>query len=502
MQISEQTGDWHALHPAMVFLGIFSRIRSIVIYLALGGVAAAQGNTSFLVIMVFLGVVFPALVLFFKFLSYRYQLTQGHVVIKEGILARKIRSIPVKRIHNVNTSQSLLARHLGVVQLDIETAGGGQAEASMVALSLDAAREVQDYIAAERRRAGAPDVLDQTRSVESDVNVTSIFRITAKEITIAGATTNRMGLIFAGLIAITQYFENALINLMPDWVGSAVEVFSSGPHESSVSWFMVLLAGFFLLFLLAWIISIASAFVQLHQFTLNRVGQDFKIRTGLFTVREYTIPSNKIQALRCRISAVRRPFGLQQISVHSAGHVGVQEQKQIFDLLIPMAHRSQTGRYVGNIWSDATWDQVQWQGVHSYTRLRHFRILGLIVILASQAIFWFGWPLGVSLTLLAIWWCVGLLGSWLVAHLTFKQTAFAHDRRYVYIKSGFVGLQFWVIPINRIQNLAVTQTPFQRNRRLASLSLDVAGPTKGGQATIPNIELQEAWRLFNRFLSA
>ena len=102
-----------------------------------------------------------------------------------------------------------------------------------------------------------------------------------------------------------------------------------------------------------------------------------------------------------------------------------------------------------------------------------------------------GWLLPASLV-------AGLALSWIISHMTWKQTAYGQDRDFIYIKTGFLGLHFWVIPVSRIQDLALGQSPFQRWRKLASLVLDVAGPDHGKSAVIPNIDVKEAWLLFNR----
>lgn len=94
-----------------------------------------------------------------------------------------------------------------------------------------------------------------------------------------------------------------------------------------------------------------------------------------------------------------------------------------------------------------------------------------------------------------------LLGApfiWTISHLTYKQTAYAVDENFVYIKTGFIGLHFWVIPVGKIQNLSLTQTPFQRSRRLVSLHIDVAGGTQISEPVVPNIPISSTWLLFNR----
>ncbi len=483
------------MHPTMVLLGVGGVLRRSILPLLVGGYAAVMGNLFILFLVIFPAVI-STLALLGRFLSFRYALGEGHIRIREGIFSRKIRSIPVKRIHNLNTRQSPVARLFRVSRLDIETAGGGAAEASFVALSYQAVQEIRDFVRLEKRQ-DAGDAGDEDVGAPAE---RTLYRIGIRDILIAGATTNRMGVIFVALAALFQYAQDAYQDFLPPWIEDLARQASTLENQDPLTLVLGGLAAFAALFLVAWLISIAAALLRWHRFTLSRGGEDLHIRAGLLTIREFTIPRGKVQALTCVMSAFRRPFGLLQIKVRSAGHVGVQDGgRGESDVLAPIARLNRTDFFVSVVWPAANWDDVAWRPVHVYTRTRQFRFLVawlVVVSTALLAIFGLEW----NQTALPIVWIVGAPLAWLISHLTYRQTGYACDERFIYIKRGFLGMHYWVIPINRIQNASVLQSPFQRWRRLGSLALDVAGPSGGKEAVIPNIDATVCWLLFNRFI--
>lgn len=504
MQTSNEDLHWHRLHGAALILGMFRVIRgSLVTIFFLIFYSKGSGMVGrffvFLLGSIFLGL--PVLAEILKFISFRYSLEAGNVTIREGILSRKIRHIPVKRIHNINTSQGMLSRLLKVVRVDIETAGGSGTEASLLAISPEEVTRIQSYVREQKAldatsgEAGVGN-LDVESLEETPARV--VFTMGFKDIFLAGATTSRMGLIFVALYAAWEYLDEffkdtKVFYMLEDAVRKADQL----RQTDDMSLILLGLGIFFFMFLVAWLLSIASALVRWHGFTLKQAEEDLNIRCGLLTLRAYTIPLGKIQALRCTTSFIRRPLGLMQINVTSAGHVGIQEKEKVeSNLLVPITHKNRTEYFVKSVWPGANWNDVDWQRVHPFTRLRQFRIMAVLimaqVVLAKQ--FWWDASWWVYLILMVVF--IGL--AFFIADLTYRQIGYAWDEHFAYLKTGFLGLQYWVIPISKIQNLAITQTPFQRIRDLASLKIDVAGQGSH-EAKIPNIDIATCWRLFNRF---
>ena len=181
------------------------------------------------------------------------------------------------------------------------------------------------------------------------------------------------------------------------------------------------------------------AVIRWYGFTLSASATDLNIRSGLFTIREYSMPLDKIQALQCVTSALRRPLRLFELKVRSAGRVGVQEGRQRVesDLLVPITPQHRIGFFASAIWPETEWDAVV--GVRSTNLLAN-------ATSASWRCFsrWYGQPLcgGLPATLsmrpfTGSWQRSFCPLAWGVAHLTYKQTGYACDRDFIYIKAGF-----------------------------------------------------------------
>lgn len=493
---------WKLQHPIALLFGFLNILRSsglplLFLFVFLGSGSSVATNGIFFGFMLAL----PMLTYLMSYISYRYRLEAGQITIREGIFSRKIRRIPVRRIHNVNTRQSLLARLFKVVRLEVETAGGGSSEARFTALSLAEARRIQEFVKREKREILEDESITSAAETMAADEVESepIYRISLIDILVAGATTNRMGVIFVSLAVAFQYLQEYLATRQDTaWVQQLYDYVNMLRQEEGLNLILYGVVLFLVLFFLAWLISIFSALLRFYGFRLELRDKDLKIRAGLFTLREFTIPMNRIQALEAHVSAFRRPFNLVQIKVMSAGHIGAQEQRrQDADVLAPITRDAQTGFFVDTVFPRSDWDQADWRDVHPWHRQRHFRILAVMLFAILWAVRTFldpAWlPIGVyyGLALIALPIC------WFIAHQTYRQTAYAVDNDFIYLRTGFIALHFWVIPVRNVQNVSVSQTPFQRHRHIGSVSIDVAGG--GREAVIPNIALKSCWSLFNRF---
>ena len=482
---------WYSLHWGMFALGLFDLAKKNIIFVFI----LAVKYPGWLIPAVGFGLALFVAIQAFRYFGLQYQLGDDHLRIREGILSKKIRSIPVRRIHNINTSQSLLARMLRVQRLDIETAGGGAAEASFTALSLEAVKDIQRFV----RRHKSNDAMIEPESDTMETSQDSvIYRVTPRDLIFAGATTSRLGAILVALGAGFEYFDDKIFEIIPIWreLSDGLMVFYDEKSTPQLA-----LAGattFVALLFVAWLISIASSFIRWHQFTLGRSGDDLTVSMGLFTRREFAFPGGKIQALRLRASMFRRPFRLFEIRVQTAGHSGMEDDRRVeSDMLMPITHLKKADFFVRSVFGKAHWEGIEWQPVHPYTRSRQFRIMAFIyLVLVAAGYVTIGAMADLPITIAAL--VIGLPLLWMIANFTYKQTAYALEDDFIYIRKGFIGLHFWVIPVNRLQNMAVTQNPFQRRFGLGSLVLDVAGGLIGRDPNITNIPIAKCWKLLNQ----
>ncbi|MFC4541691.1 PH domain-containing protein [Halosolutus amylolyticus] len=83
---------------------------------------------------------------------FEYAVTETTVDVASGVIARRSREIPYRRIQNVDVRQGVVQRLLGLAIVSIETAGGGNSEATLNFVSEAEAERLQREI---RRRTAA-----------------------------------------------------------------------------------------------------------------------------------------------------------------------------------------------------------------------------------------------------------------------------------------------------------------------------------------------------------
>jgi membrane protein YdbS with pleckstrin-like domain len=91
-----------------------------------------------------------SLVAVLRYYTYRFRIDAGELVIRDGVLQRQVRHLPLGRITNIALRQNPLHRLFGVAEVRLESAtGGNQAEAQMRVLALRDAEALEALIRAD-----------------------------------------------------------------------------------------------------------------------------------------------------------------------------------------------------------------------------------------------------------------------------------------------------------------------------------------------------------------
>ena len=93
-----------------------------------------------------LAAVVLSLVAVLRYYTYRFRIDAGELVIRDGVLQRQVRHLPLGRITNIALRQNPLHRLFGVAEVRLESAGGDKPEAQMRVLRLDDALALEQLI--------------------------------------------------------------------------------------------------------------------------------------------------------------------------------------------------------------------------------------------------------------------------------------------------------------------------------------------------------------------
>jgi len=416
----------------------------------------------------------------FRFFTLRFGVSEGRLVIRHGLLFRRSRAIPVDRIQNLNLRSGVIHRLFGVVDLLVETAGTGEAEAQLSVVRTDRAEELRAEIL-ERRREAAP--------VPKDAPDELIGRSTLPQLLLAGGTENRILVLLAALWGAFELSRDAGFDLDGLIEGTARQ--AAGSEQPLVVG--LLLAGAFLG--LGWLASIFWTLLTYHGFVLTRRGRDLHKTHGLLTRVESTIPMARLQAVRMESSLPRRLRGFMQVRADTAGSTE-QEQRGGVTVMMPLLPRSSMAWFCAELFPDVDMGGVRFHRVHRRAMRRGFirllvpgLILCAVVLIRGE-----DWA----------WWAMAgwTVAAWALAVARYRALGYGTAGSCLVARAGVWTRRVWLVPKRKIQAVGVYQSPVQRLLGLSTLKLSTAGGSASGVVRIPDMGAPEAGALFERLSRA
>ena len=258
------------------------------------------------------------LLLFLCFLGYQLLIwaktwiyvSEGTLVIERRTLNRKVHTIAVRNISNINTEQNLFEMLIGTSKLKLDTNSLSTADKTDVRIVLKTsdAEAFRSYLLSllhpdqtdpaegehdpEHLRPAGPDTYDIHAGL-TDICAHGIFSISLLSV-----------LVLAGCVLGT-------IGAISDTVQTGFS--GNGPVGFLVSLLLVL--GIF--FSALW--DILRGFIQYYDFRATRAGDRILIQYGLLKKSSYTIPVDKIQALKLNQSPLARLTGRYMAEIINVG---------------------------------------------------------------------------------------------------------------------------------------------------------------------------------------
>src|ERR671920_1571631 len=463
------------LHPVAMLIGAIGTLRRWISGLILPGIVLlmSQGFSLRTVVLFLVGVlVAGALAALWGFLSWRattYAVTGNSFRLRQGVFQKSERTIPLDHVQSVDTVQGVIQRLFGVVEVRIETAGGGSSEpdASLSALDRTAAQTLRREIQGS-----------QTERVEQTEGPRVLRRLSTGDLLIAGATSGQIGVAFSLLAVGSQFFDNFLSD---DFVRRLIQTLAP-------DWLMLLLIFVPVGLLLAWFLAIAGTVLAYTGFTLSREGDFLYIKRGLLERREATIPLSRIQAVRISEGVLRQPFGLSALRVESAGY---GEDAGVSATLFPLLPRDEVEVFLAG----AAPEFAVVPAIEPLPRrsLRRYVFRATIpALLVSVAAL-------VCLTLFgSAFWLLSLLlipPSAAYGWLRYRDAGWALEGERLLVRHRLLGRKTAVAPRRRLQSRGVASNPFQRRLRLATFVAEVASGSGGSALRVKDLDAGSAGML-------
>jgi len=433
----------------------------LLVFLFLGSPLDGLTGAGLLVVAWFVVALAYQLVYYQRF---EYELTDDSLDIVSGVVSRRNREIPVRRVQNVDISRNVVQRLLGLAQINLETAGGSSTEASLNCVSETEAMRLQEEIGRLKRgdasEIGAPAERDREE----------LFAVTPKELVLLGVVGVDLRLLSIVTVVLPVIAPSLRERFADPLVGLAV----TAPLAALV------VVG------VTAAISGVLAVTNYYGFRLSRGTDELHYERGLLQRYSGTIPLEKVQTLAVSENVIARRLGYASLAVETAGYASGESAQQS---AIPLAERDRVFALGDSVES---FRPVSFQRPPKRARQRYtvrYAAVAVGVVAATFAV-----DRGTSLSF--AWYVTAALlpAAPVAAHLKWANLGYDVQAEYVVLREGFWTRTTTVVPYYRVQTVLDSRTVFQRRRQLATLVVDTArsGGLTGGQPRALDIDADRA----------
>ena len=230
-----------------------------------------------------------------------YYILGDEIIIEKGILYKTKISLPFDKVQTINFKQNILQQALGVLTLQIDSAGSSKDEISLEALSESRAKQFRDYIL-DRRDAIEPVIDGDNKPIEDSVRddylkekrkARTLLQLRPIDLMKIGISQNhlRSMAIFAAFV--WNIYDQIKKQLNFDEDEKIEEITGFIGNE----WLGRLGLVVIVVLILSLIVSLGIAFFRNFNFHLIETGDAIKKRYGLFERHEQSTTLKKIQSI-------------------------------------------------------------------------------------------------------------------------------------------------------------------------------------------------------------
>ncbi|MBT2661410.1 PH domain-containing protein [Bacillus sp. ISL-45] len=463
--------DPKRLHPIAAVVNALRQLKEMIIPFLIFVVFGSRG-TDWDLFYFFGSIGVVVLVLVYGVLSwyrFTYRIEQGELRIEYGLIVRKKRYIPFDRIQSLDLSEGILQRLFGLVKVKVETAGSGgmglqDGEAVLTAITKQDAQEIHDYLVSIKKSGK---ILDGEEEPESSEDL--LYKISVSELLMLATTSGGVGVVISAVLAFVFQFEEFI---------PYEQIFDGVEHfvQNGVVFISVVV---FLGFLLAWIIALFGTMLKYANFTVRKVDNDLVITRGLLEKRQFTIPLNRIQAVRISENLVRQPLGYASAFVESAGGSALDQESSKVLILPIVKKRKIPGLLEPHLTEYHFRVNISSAPVRAYSRYLLKGWLFTLPIIIAAILFLRPWGFS-SLILLAV--------SAVWSYLNYKDAGWSLDNGMLTFRYRNIVKNTVYMRKNKVQSFSMKESFFQRKKKLATVEAIVKSGHGGAGGKVIDLE--------------
>ncbi len=407
-----------------------------------------------------------AIVAYLKFINFTFFIDDENdeFIIQDGIINKTKTTIQLDKIQQVNISQSLIQRLIGVYALDVDTAGSDNKEGNIKAISHELALALKAKLLENK----AHDKITETiasHATEQEVQQTEPFlRIHFLSLIKVGITSNyvkTIGLLLTFFFTIMENLENIGKD---DVIDDKVEQFMI--QHAVWYFFLIIIIG---LFTVVFIINIVRTIVKYFNYTITKQKGSLLLSFGLISTKSTIVKPEKVQVVSVSRNYFQKKLNVLEVRIKQA----VRDEKQHHKSQIEVPGCNEIEK---NEITQLIFNELPQKGVMLKP---NFRKLGfsifLVIVLPLTGFFMLGNYAQPKLLNYYSFALVYALFFLVILFFGFRNYRLFVNEKHIIKQSGAWDIENEIIEIGKIQALSTSQLFWHKSLNIGSLTLHTAG---------------------------
>lgn len=446
--------------------GVVDQLRGfvlpILVLAVIGGNNAGESVVR-AAIYTALGIVISTALAGINWSTTRWYIDADSVRLRTGVLSENVTIVPFDRVQAVDTVRGPIQRLFGVVEANVQTAGGGKrGEIVLKAITEAEAEELRNAV---RHGAGRAAVEREDESESDEL----VWELGMRRLLTAAATSGSLGVLLPFVAAATQWGDdlfgrNAAEQLIPDSAGEGLRDIA-------------------IIVVAAWLLSFAGTVAAFARFRVTRDRERLRVHRGLLERREASVPVERVHAVRVVEGPLREPFGLAQIRIDSAGYA---KEAATAQTIFPLIRRSEAPALIAEFLPEFAGDIDGLEHVPARAARRYILPLVWPWLIGAAVLALIAGPAGLLLGL-------GTVLGVAAGFARYRAAGYRLEAGRVIFRGRRFARSTAVAKPARLQEVHVTASWLQRRRRLATL---VVGIGSGRHIGVQHLGVEDADRAF------
>lgn len=434
-------------------------------------------NRNYTLAIILLGVILVGAIVLavIKYYRFQYSITEEGVAIESGIFTRKHTDIPFKKIQTIDFEQSIYHKICDVVKVNIDSAGSGKEEINFDAISAHDARLFRDLALAKKGSNKVESNQDSRASFAKEP--APIVHIRLWDLIKAGIVENHFRSGGVLLFIIIGFYDRLRELKIIDYTEEEVADIIMG-----ATYLMVFIG---LFFFLSFLISLGRMALKNYNLRLVRRGDGFIYRGGLLTTRQVSIKDHKIQVVTWKDNLLKRLIGFNDVFIK---HASADRTGKKSSVKIPACQQHHIASITRSIYGESNHPQeVHYSDKRMFTRFYLYIWLIFLPVIALLAYYIpHIVPIVTVIFLLMV----------LLRYFAWHNYSMAIHADHLVINKSVIGKNISMLHFHKIQSVECEQSPYQRRKDLATLTIYSAG----GNLRFPYIPFNVGKQIMDKLL--